>query len=273
MNTFREELTMKLYIDPGHGGSDPGAVGNGLKEKDITLDIAKRLRTILLSKYKGIDIRLSRTRDQTKGLWQRTNEANSWGANYFVSIHCNAFNGQANGYEDFIYSGLSNTSKTAQYQNILHDEITKRIGLKNRGKKKAGFHVLRETKMPAFLSENGFIDHKQNAACMHQVGWREKVAEGHAIGIAKAFNLKPKQRVTSPMKYQVIAGSFRDPMNAEIRAAYLQSKGIATAVTRINISKAPIYRVQAGSFKDKAAAERQVKRIEQIGIDAFLLKS
>lgn len=262
---------MKLYIDPGHGGADPGAVGNGLKEKNVVLDIAKRLRTILLKEYQQIDIRLSRTKDQTKSLFQRTNEANSWGADYFVSIHCNAFNGHAHGYEDFIYSKLASNSRTANYQKVLHEEITKRIGLKNRGRKKANFHVLRETRMPAFLSENGFIDNKQNAASMKSATWREKVAEGHAVGIAKAFRLKKRQTHNSA-SYQVIAGSFADKTNAEKRATYLQSKGMATEIRPVRISQKTLYRVLAGAFNNKNQAEKQVKKMEQIGVDAFVLK-
>jgi len=264
---------MKLYIDPGHGGSDPGAVGNGLKEKEVALDIAKRLRFILLNKYKKIDIRMSRTADQTKSLTQRTNEANSWGADYFVSIHCNAFNTKTEGYEDFIYSGLTAQSKTARYQRILHKEITKRSGLSNRGKKRANFHVLRETTMPAFLSENGFIDHKGNAAQMKQGSWREKIAEGHAIGIAKAFQLPLRQGQHITAIYRVVAGSFRNKNNADQRATYLQSKGVASYVTAVPASNTTFYRVQAGAFKQKASADRQVKMIEQMGIDAFIVKS
>src|SRR5699024_296080 len=74
---------MKLYLDPGHGGTDPGAQGNGIKEKDITLDIAKRIRAILTDEYDGIEVRMSRTDDSTKSLAERTNEANSWKADYF----------------------------------------------------------------------------------------------------------------------------------------------------------------------------------------------
>ncbi|WP_374718124.1 N-acetylmuramoyl-L-alanine amidase, partial [Neobacillus sp.] len=71
---------MKLYLDPGHGGKDPGAEGNGLREKDITLDIAMRLRDILLNDYEKVEVKLSRTSDVTKSLSARSSEANAWGA-------------------------------------------------------------------------------------------------------------------------------------------------------------------------------------------------
>jgi N-acetylmuramoyl-L-alanine amidase len=127
---------MKLYLDPGHGGSDPGAQGNGLKEKYIALDIALRIRTILINNYENVEVKMSRTSDISKGLSERTNEANFWKADYYLSIHCNAYNGSAKGYEDFIHSSLSDSSTTAKYRDILHVEIMKANQLNNRRKKK-----------------------------------------------------------------------------------------------------------------------------------------
>ena len=181
---------MKLYLDPGHGGSDPGARGNSLNKKDINLDIALRIRSILINEYENVQVRMSRTSDINKSLNQRTTEANSWGADFYLSIHCNAFNGLAQGYEDFIHSSLSDTSTTANYQNIIHTEVMKLNQLKDRGKKKADFHVLRETTMAAFLSENGFIDNTHDANLMKQSSWRQNVSRCHVNGVAKAFKHK-----------------------------------------------------------------------------------
>lgn len=83
---------MKLFLDPGHGGSDPGAQGNSMDEKNLNLDIALRIRTILTGEYKDVQVRMSRTDDSTKSLDQRTNEANTWAADFLLSIHCNSFN-------------------------------------------------------------------------------------------------------------------------------------------------------------------------------------
>ncbi|MDQ0229338.1 N-acetylmuramoyl-L-alanine amidase family protein [Metabacillus malikii] len=183
---------MKLYLDPGHGGADSGAVGNGIKEKDIALDIALNIRTILTNEYENIEVKMSRANDATKSLSARTSEANSWGADFFLSIHCNAANGSARGYEDFIYTSLSDSSTTAKYRDLIHEEIVKVNSLQNRGKKKADFHVLRASNMPAILTENGFIDNSQDAALMKDANWRKKVAQGHVNGLARAFNLKKK---------------------------------------------------------------------------------
>ncbi|KHF38689.1 N-acetylmuramoyl-L-alanine amidase family protein [Halalkalibacter okhensis] len=180
---------VKIYLDPGHGGSDSGASANGMHEKDIVLDIGLRIRDMLRNEYEGVEIRMSRTTDRSVTLAQRTSDANSWGADYFVSIHVNAFNGSARGYEDFIHNSLSDSSQTARYRDIMHEEITKVNDLVNRGKKKANFHVLRETRMSAILTENGFIDNAQDAAKLRDPNWLERVARGHVNGIARAFNL------------------------------------------------------------------------------------
>ena len=89
---------MKVFIDPGHGGSDPGAVNEsfGITEAFVNLDIAKRLQSILYAR--GYETMMSRTTDDFVGLRERANMANNWGANYFISVHSNASeNPNANG--------------------------------------------------------------------------------------------------------------------------------------------------------------------------------
>ena len=179
----------KLYLDPGHGGSDPGAVGNGLQEKDLTLSISLKIREMLTSEYEDITIKMSRTGDTFPSLQQRTQEANSWGADYFLSIHINS--GGGTGFETFV--DRSAGADTVNYQDIIHDEIVKLIGLKDRGKKKAGFHVIHASQMPAILTESGFIDNDSDADKMKDQDWIEAVARGHVNGLAKAFNLKTNE--------------------------------------------------------------------------------
>lgn len=77
-----------VVIDPGHGGKDPGAVANGLKEKDINLAVSRKLAAVL--KEKGVDVRLTRNSDVYLTLKERTNLANQWNAEVFISIHANA---------------------------------------------------------------------------------------------------------------------------------------------------------------------------------------
>ncbi|GAA0428358.1 sporulation-specific N-acetylmuramoyl-L-alanine amidase [Lentibacillus halophilus] len=260
---------MKLYLDPGHGGSDTGAQGNGMNEKDINLDISLRIRTMLTKQYHDADVTMSRTDDSSKRLSERTDEANAWGADYYLSIHCNSFNGSAQGYEDYIHSSLSDTSATADYQDTIHTAVAKADQLADRGQKKANFHVLRETTMPALLTENGFIDNDHDAALMRDSSWRHDVAQAHVTGLANAFHLKPRK--TSKTLYKVIAGSFKDNQNAENRVYHLQSEGMDAFVEAVTISGERWYRVQAGAFSNRENAERQLEKVKNAGIaDAFI---
>ncbi|MCM3567352.1 N-acetylmuramoyl-L-alanine amidase [Neobacillus mesonae] len=269
---------MKLYLDPGHGGNDPGAQGHGLNEKDITLDIALKLRAILENDYKNVSVKMSRTSDTTKSLNQRTSEANHWGADYFLSIHINSADRSAEGYEDYIYSGLSSSSTTAKYQNIIHAEVLKVNELRNRGTKKADFHVLRESAMPAILTENGFITNAHDASLMKETSWRHKVAQGHANGLAKIFNLKRKQNPDSNPPnpspgtlFKVIAASFKSRENANELTTALHAKGFEAFVNTTTISGETWYRVQAGAFANRENAEDRLDQLKKAGFqDAFL---
>jgi N-acetylmuramoyl-L-alanine amidase len=217
---------VKIYIDPGHGGNDPGAVANGLREKDLTLKIGLKLRDYL-SGYENVQIRMSRTTDKTVSLSERTNDANKWGADLFVSIHINAGGGV--GFESFVYSGNVSEATRAN-QNVIHQEIIRATGWNDRGKKRANFAVLRQTKMPALLTENGFIDNKADANKLKQDSFLDKIAKGHAEGIAAAFGLKKKASAkpapsNAKTFYRVVTGSFADRKNAEKRVADLKKAG------------------------------------------------
>lgn len=178
---------VKIFIDPGHGGADPGATANGLLEKNVTLAISLKIRD-LLKNYDNVQVRMSRDMDKTLSLSQRTRMANAWGADYLISVHINA--GGGTGYEDFIYNRVSNAS--VRNQNTMHTEILKQIDLTDRGKKRKNLHMLRESNMPAILTENGFIDHASDAAKLKQSSFIEKVAKGHVNGLVKIFDLKSK---------------------------------------------------------------------------------
>ncbi|QRY38432.1 N-acetylmuramoyl-L-alanine amidase [Bacillus sp. PDNC022] len=194
-------MTKKIMLDPGHGGHDPGAVANGMKEKDLVLTIAKKTKTILEKVY-GATVKLSRSTDVYIDLSQRARLANNWGADYFASIHINASGGT--GFETYRYVELSASSGTGRQQKIVHDVIYRKIKGKagDRGTKSKDFAVLRETKMPAILTENLFIDREKDAELLKQDSFLNLLAEGHAEGIAAAVGLKKvsSSSETSPKK-------------------------------------------------------------------------
>ena len=151
----------KVFIDPGHGGTNPGASGNGLYEKEVVLSISKKVRNILISK--GFEVELSRSKDQYVSLSDRAAQANAWDADLFVSIHCNsATSSSANGTECYTYP-TANTSTKSLSKNMA-SALASKLGLTNRGHKEANFAVLRLSNMPAILIETAFINNANDAS-------------------------------------------------------------------------------------------------------------
>jgi N-acetylmuramoyl-L-alanine amidase len=181
-------MSVKIMHDPGHGGVDSGALGNGLLEKDLTLKISIYFGGIL-NEYKNVEVKATRSSDTFISLSDRAAMANNWGADYFVSFHINSFDGKTSGFESYIYKGLPQNGVTSNYQRIMNEEILKSNKLINRGFKQADFAVLRETSMPAILTENGFIDFEEDAAKLKNDSYLYTIAEAHAIGVARIFNL------------------------------------------------------------------------------------
>lgn len=184
----------KIAIDAGHGGKDPGALGNGLQEKDLTLRLALRIGELLVAR--GADVLYSRKDDRYLTLSERAAAANKAGADFFLSVHINA--GGGTGFESFTYTS-STTAETA-YQNVIHQKVAAvfaTAGLPDRGQKKANLAVLRETKMSAVLSEYGFIDRAEDAAKLKDPAFIEKLAQATANGIAEAYGL-PAAKTTGP---------------------------------------------------------------------------
>ena len=154
---------MKIFIDAGHNysGVGTGAVGNGLKEQEITFYISDKLKSLLIAA--GHEVKMSRNKMKdnlgktlSEGLNLRAKMANEWGADLFVSIHCNAFNGKARGTEVLVYSLKSKSVDTAKK---IKDAIVKNLGTIDRGvKERPDLCVLRKTSMPALLVETAFID-------------------------------------------------------------------------------------------------------------------
>lgn len=222
----------KIFLDAGHGGKDSGAARNGLLEKNVVLDLAKRIET-KLKQYKNVQVMQSRTTDVFLELSDRADKANEWGADAFISLHTNsAESALAKGFETFIYNGAVG-SDTVAFQNVMHQEILKQIGpnVSDRGKKRANFAVVRETHMKAILGENLFLSNSSDAALLKTSSFLDRVAQGYVNGLEKFFGLIKETRPptdTSPDSetlYQVIAGTFSNKDNAEDQVKKLKSDG------------------------------------------------
>lgn len=215
----------RIMIDPGHGGQDPGAVANGLQEKHLTLDIAKRIKRILETEYADVTVYMTRESDVFVSLNDRAAKANKLSVDFFLSVHINA--GGGTGFETYRYTAASAKSKSAQ--EAIHRAVMDTLGggVTDRGMKTKNLAVLRETKMPAVLTETLFIDNAKDAALLKQSDFLEKVARGQAEGVARAFGLKRKQgavQSAQPMqKKRLLTGTF-NPEDAEKAAETLRKQ-------------------------------------------------
>jgi N-acetylmuramoyl-L-alanine amidase len=210
----------RVVIDAGHGARDPGAVGvGGLKEKDVTLDIALRLRDILLRQ--GLEVTLTRDRDRYLGLAERTGIANRANADLFVSLHANSSKrSNLRGVETYFLNLASSqrAMETAAKENSMSvakmsnlDEIVKEIfnskmdessrlaeivqqnivrnlrrhygDLKDLGVKQAPFYVLIGANMPSILAEVSFINHPVEGKRLATDSYRQRIAEALSSGV------------------------------------------------------------------------------------------
>ena len=205
-----------IIIDPGHGGKDPGAVGyRGTLEKDIALDVAKRLEK-KISKNMKVKTVLTRDEDIFLKLDERTRIANENNGSLFISIHANAATDRrASGFETFLIGPNKNeaavrvaarensvlelegvagkkltnedliqatiaqsafASKSEKFAALVQEEIGKRVQGKNRGVKQAGFYVLMGASMPNVLVELGFISNLAEEKKLRSSQYREVLA-------------------------------------------------------------------------------------------------
>ncbi|HHS50527.1 MAG TPA: hypothetical protein ENN07_05365 [candidate division Zixibacteria bacterium] len=146
---------VNVILDPGHGGTDPGATGPSYTEKQAVLDVAFFAKSYLESA--GVTVGMTRSTDITLSLADRTTIANSGGWDRFMSIHENAFNTAVQGTETFCHP--SGSSNSFDLRNKVQPELIWAHGYNDRGTKTADFYVLRNTTMPAILGEGTFIDY------------------------------------------------------------------------------------------------------------------
>lgn len=216
-------MTKIIVIDAGHGGKDPGAGGNGLREKDIALLVAETIADQLYAKYEGIKCLLTRSTDVFLELRDRTNLANVAKADAVVSIHCNA-GGGAGGFESFRYTTAS--AAAVAFQNVIHSEIMSRLksfSVIDRGQKASNLHMCRESKMPAVLTENLFIDVASDAGKLKRTEVLDAIVDGHVAGIAKYLGLKAKSApVITPTALDIFVDGVKigqgDNVNGVTRA-------------------------------------------------------
>lgn len=168
-----------IIIDAGHGGSDVGATREGIYEKDLTLDMSKRLATIL--KKKGFDVEMVRTNDTYVSLQDRVLFTEKNKGDLFVSIHVNSsVTPEGNGLETHYY-----TPQSYDFAQAVHKEFASAINAKDRGLFKSKFYVINHTTCPSILVETGFISNPEERKELMTTERKQKTAEAIAKGILK----------------------------------------------------------------------------------------
>lgn len=278
----------KVFLSAGHGGSDPGAVAYGIKEKDVNL------QTLLACKAElerhGVAVVASRTKDEDDPVTQEVKEANASGATVAVSFHANA--GGGDGFEAYYYTSDAKGQKLAQ----LGEKYVKQLGQNSRGLK-SGNHLMfvNSTKMTAVLFESFFVDNDKD----NDIG--DTVEEQKAFGVAYAKAIleylgigykgnsggatKPSGEGSKPAGGSSYQGnsivdylkSIGKPSDFNSRAGYAKQYGIAnyTGTAEQNMQLLNAMRGNAGSSAKPSAnyypafnSGSIVDGLKKIGVDS-----
>lgn len=175
-----------IVVDPGHGGSDPGAVYSNVNEKDLNLDIALRLKQLL--EESGARVLMTRESDIYVNLYTRADIANQVGADLFVSIHNNASTNASTSGTMTLYYPSPEKKVLAK---ILQKAVVETLGLPDLGiSERPNLVVTRETKMPSALVEVAFMSNQKDLALLQTEEFRQRAAEGIYKGILMYFSEK-----------------------------------------------------------------------------------
>jgi N-acetylmuramoyl-L-alanine amidase len=170
-----------LVIDPGHGGKDVGAIGNGIYEANVVLAISLKLGRIL--QEMGYTVIYTRTDNTEVELQPRVDLAQRANADAFISVHANSLEARlsdVSGIETYYAPGASLSGRLASF---VHNQIINLTGAKDRGIRTARFHVIRRTSMPSILVETGFVTNPTESANLDNPSYQDRMAAAIARGV------------------------------------------------------------------------------------------
>lgn len=258
---------MKICLDAGHGGSDPGAVYESRQEKNDVLKLTLVVGRIL--KEHGITVVYTRTTDTFNKPNEKANKANELKADYFISFHRNSSNlaNTAKGIEILVKnnSGIRETMARNIYMNLVN------LGFYNRGIiVRNNLAVLNQTSMPALLLEVGFINSEVDNKLFDSKF--NQIAYGIAKGILTTLNIPFKDKFANPVKdkrilsYNVLIGSFKNNENANALNKKLVKSGFSPAIHKSN----NLFKVQIGPFTNLSEAKKMQVKLIKLGFDAVI---
>ncbi len=250
----------RVIIDPGHGGSDPGAMYDGRREKDDALRLALAIGSILESQ--GVDVVYTRTTDVYDTPLEKSVIANRADGDLFVSIHRNAMPvpGTASGAMTLVYEDEGVPALLAEnIQKNLVEAGFADLGIQER----PGLIVLRRTQMPAVLVEAGFIDNPQDNRFFDQNF--QAIAGAVADGIMATIR---QLAAGVPEYYQVQVGAYRTRMPADRLAEELQNQGFPAFL----VYDGSLYKVRVGAFLNMENGIRMEQQLRSQGYPTVLVR-
>jgi N-acetylmuramoyl-L-alanine amidase len=218
----------KVFLGVGHGGSDPGAVANGVKEKDLNLSIALACRDVL--EKHGVSVKMSRVKDENDPLSEEIRECNAFSPDLAIDIHNNA--GGGDGAEVFYHHGGGKGKTLAE--NILAEIV--KVGQNSRGAKvrknsqgKDYYGFIRETSCPAVIVECAFVDNAKDLQILSTESKRQAVGEAIAKGVLSTLGV-PIQAKNS--LYRVQVGAYLLRSNAEDMQKKIKAVGFDAFIVK-----------------------------------------
>ncbi len=282
-------MNYTVVIDPGHGGNDPGAVYNGRKEKDDTLNLALAVGNIL--EENGINVVYTRTSDVYETPFTKATKGNEAGADFFISIHRNSSEkpNEYNGTSTLIFDNAGIKKEMAANINA---EL-KKVGYNDLGTDiRPNLVVLKRTKMPAILVEAGFINSDKDNALFDEEFY--DTADAIAKGILKTLrkqeeyvkNTSTEQKIEAYKEntdninndnnmecicdreeiYRVQTGAFENQANADTMLNRLLMEDIPAFIIYEN----GLYKVQVGAYKKLDNAVKMERRLRRMGYNTYI---
>lgn len=239
----------RVVVDAGHGGSDPGAVYHGRKEKDDTLALALEVGRILAEN--GVDVIYTRTDDIYETPFQKAQKGNQAEADLFLSIHRNSSPtaNQYSGIESLVFQEEGIKKELAEN---INRELEK-AGFSNLGiRERPGLVVLRRTRMPAVLVEVGFINTDEDNEQLDQN------FDGAARAIADGILMTLEENGFGETSFEQVNGAETEEDAADTGKLYDREEN----------PEIPYYRVQVGAFRQRLYAENLRRRLESEGFPA-----
>ena len=219
----------KVFIGVGHGGSDPGAVANNVKEKDLNLSIALACRDMLVKH--GVSVKMSRTKDENDPLSEEIKECNAYSPDLAVDIHNNA--GGGDGAEAFYHYGGGKSKTLAE--NILAEIV--KVGQNSRGAKirknsygKDYYGFIRETSCPSVIVECAFVDNASDLKILASESQRKSMGEAIAKGILKTLGVEIQSDKATLYRLQV--GAYLLRSNAEAAQKKIKAAGFDAFIVK-----------------------------------------